>query len=180
MKGAYKRVQTLADLTALIEQLVDEEWATIKSTNGQRIATKFKLDLTSRVKLQSFSNWPPLSPLYKQQKAKRGLDPRTLIARMDYLRAIKVQHQKVKGGDDQYTVGLPQQAKHYSGLTYNQLAAVHEYGTKDRRIPARPHWRPTIHKFQGLQPRFEREMQDRIVRRVEARLRAAMSGGTAP
>lgn len=180
MKGTYKRVQTLEDLTSLIEQLVAEEWDEIKASNGQRIATKFKLDLTSRIKLQAFSNWPPLSPQYKAYKAKRGLDPRTLIARMDYLRAIRVRHQRTQKGDDEYTVGLPQQARHYSGLTYNQLAAVHEYGSKDRRVPARPHWRPTIRKFQDLQPRFEREMQDRIVRRVEARLRAAVGGDTTP
>jgi len=169
-----KRVRTLQDLTALIEELVAEEWDHIKVANGKRIATKFKLDLTSRVKLQAFDHWPPLSPLYVQQKAKRGLDPRTLIARMEYLKSIRVRSTRDQKGDQTYTVGVPQYAKHYSGLTFMQLAAIHEYGTRDRRVPARPHWRPTIRKFQALQPRFEREMQDRIVRRVGTKLRAAL------
>lgn len=36
-----------------------------------------------------------------------------------------------------------------SGLTNKELAMVHEYGTKDKHIPARPIWRKTYKDFKG-------------------------------
>ena len=36
-----------------------------------------------------------------------------------------------------------------SGLTNKELAMVHEYGTKDKHIPARPIWRKTYRDFKG-------------------------------
>lgn len=36
------------------------------------------------------------------------------------------------------------QGNHTSGLSYLELASIHEYGRRDKSIPARPVWRPSF------------------------------------
>ena len=162
--------EKISDIPTLAQKLMQEEWERIKSDAGWRIANKFKLDLIVGIKMQSF-NHAPLSPTYLKHKARQGLDTRILIAKMDYLKSIRVQRKD----KNTFITGVPRKAIHYSGLTYEQLAAIHEYGSPARNIPARPHWRHTIKKHIALQPKYEQEMRQRLLRNVERRLRAALS-----
>lgn len=48
---------------------------------------------------------------------------------------------------DGTTVSVENSARDDSPLTNLELAIVHEYGTKDKHIPARPVWRSTFYDF---------------------------------
>jgi len=73
-----------------------------------------------------------LTPDWKAEKKRRGLDPRKLVATQEYVNSIQVF--PVRGG---YAVG-----------TDWEFVLVHEYGAPAANIPARPHWRPTVNKWQ--------------------------------
>lgn len=73
-----------------------------------------------------------LTPDWKAEKRRRGLDPRKLVATQEYVNSIQVF--PVRGG---YAVG-----------TDWEFVLVHEYGAPAANIPARPHWRPTVNKWQ--------------------------------
>lgn len=48
------------------------------------------------------------------------------------------------------TVSVEDSPRDDSPLTNLELAIVHEYGTKDRHIPARPVWRDTFNDFKEI------------------------------
>lgn len=50
---------------------------------------------------------------------------------------------------DGTTVSVEDSTRDDSSLSNLELAIVHEYGTKDRHIPARPVWRDTFRDFKG-------------------------------
>jgi len=50
---------------------------------------------------------------------------------------------------EETTVSVEDTPREDSGLTNKELAMVHEYGTKDKHIPARPIWRKTYKDFKG-------------------------------
>lgn len=58
------------------------------------------------------------------------------------------------------TVSVENSARDDSPLTNLELAMVHEYGTKDKHIPARPVWRETFKDFRE-------ETHDRIAEFLE-------------
>jgi len=163
-----------SDLTKQVHRALKEEWDRLKEQEGKKLAREFKNDLRTRIKLQAFTSWVPLSPEYKKRKEKLGLDPRTLMARGDYVNSIRIR----RTTENTYVVDVPQTVKHYSGLTYKELAAVHEYGSKKAHIPARPHWRPTIRRYQARKRELEKAMQEKLVQRVEKRVKASLSGGS--
>ena len=51
---------------------------------------------------------------------------------------------------DGTTVSVEDSARDDSPLSNLELAIVHEYGTKDRHIPARPVWRETFKDFKDV------------------------------
>lgn len=90
--------------------------------------------------LQSQSyDWAPLNPEYKRRKEKKGLSGKILIATGDYYNAIKYEITS-----DAVWVGVPNKIHKPSGLNYNILARVHEFGSETMKIPARPLWRPAL------------------------------------
>lgn len=62
-------------------------------------------------------------------------------------------------------VGLPSNARHYSGLTLNQLAIILEYG--NGKIPARPLWRPAT-KAAGGTKELRRILMREIRRKISS------------
>ncbi len=94
-----------------------------------------------------------LSKTYARYKLRKGLDGRTLLALGDYVRSIEVFRSDRKDAGVTYRVRT-KPGKHYSGLTYNELGLVHEFGSAKAQIPARPHWRPvaaaTLKRFKRL------------------------------
>lgn len=97
--------------------------------------------LVENIESQSLS-FAPLTQAYLNRKIALGLDKRTLIATSNYVSSIEIRSTGSIGGRMSMFVG-PSEGTHVSGLPMNAIAAIHEYGTSDGRIPARPHYRPT-------------------------------------
>jgi len=91
--------------------------------------------LTRGIKEQTFA-LTPLSRRYLEQKIACGYDRRILIRSGDYLNAIRVRTTARSAA-----VEVNPNSKTDTGIPMNTLALWLEYGT--RRMPARPHWRPT-------------------------------------
>ena len=92
-------------------------------------------------------NLKPLSKSYLEYKKRTGLDPRILIATKTYVDKIRAKPIRKKGKIVSYTVGPPDGIHEPSGLPYRTLARIHEFGSRDKRIPARPVWRPAWSAF---------------------------------
>lgn len=82
-----------------------------------------------------------LNKAYARFKFRRGLDGRILLASGDYINAIEVFRSDTKEANVTYRVRL-KPGTHRSGMTFNKLGLIHEFGSARRKIPARPHWRP--------------------------------------
>lgn len=82
-----------------------------------------------------------LSKAYARFKFRQGLDGRILLATGDYINAIEVFKSEVKGIGVTYRVRL-KPGTHRSGMTFNKLGLIHEFGSARAKIPSRPHWRP--------------------------------------
>lgn len=82
--------------------------------------------------------WQALSVAYKSQKERKGLASQMLIARGDLKNAIKT----IVNNDVGF-VGIRSGAKNTEGKSLEIIAAVHEYGSITRNIPARKLWQPT-------------------------------------
>jgi len=103
----------------------------------QRLAEEFADDLKATIERQIIT-WVPLSKPYATRKRMLGLDPRILIAKGTYVRSIRPEKQL----DGSWQVAVPNTPlKVGSKYTLQDLARWLEFGTK--RMPARPHWRPT-------------------------------------
>ena len=138
------------------------------------LAVVLKEYITQVIYSQQY-NWKKLSPKYLEWKRKKGLDQRTLIATGDYVAQIQVR--KIGRGTGQQTVvGVPTargKNVHYSGYTYTKLANLHEFGSKDHVLPARPHWRPAKSWLVRNLPKIRRRMAKRVAREI----RSKMGGG---
>lgn len=77
-------------------------------------------------------------PLAESTKARKG-SSKALIDHGDLVRSINVT--KVGGGD--FFVGVHRNVTARDGQPMVNIAEVHEFGTRDGRIPARPYLRPT-------------------------------------
>lgn len=122
----------------------------------KQVAHEFKRDLKQRIREQDFGNdigerkWPPLNPQYLKWKKAQGLDERMLIATGRYLKSIWVM-KRYYGRNLSWQIGVRKQIHGPSGLPYPVLARILEYGSKKRRIPPRPHWRPTLRRIRREQ-----------------------------
>lgn len=88
--------------------------------------------------------WASLNEVYLQKKIALGLDERILIATGSYLDGIIIGEVtgRMKSKVSIFVGANPQAIHAPSGLPMSYLGAIHEYGTRDGRIPARPHYRP--------------------------------------
>lgn len=135
----------------------------------RRWAEEFAQALKSVIRKQLF-DWKPLSPEYAKYKERKGLDPRILVATGDYVDAIGVHREETRTKGVIYRVGFAPGAIHEpSGLPYNRLAHIHEFGvfTGTAEIPARPHWRPTIARFKLRIPRVKKGIVRRVLKEFE-------------
>jgi len=82
---------------------------------------------------------PALSPI---TRAKKGHGTK-LVDSNELASSIEVTPAQTNGQDG--FVGIPKGRGHRGGLSLEQLAAIHEFGTA--RIPARPFIGPTLKKF---------------------------------
>jgi hypothetical protein len=108
-------------------------------------AYRFKSELIRAIEEQSI-DWPPLSPGYKSYKRKKGLDPRMLIATRRLINSFIVRQDLM----NLRVIVMVDPNAHYEGnLSVAFIDKILEYGTMDGRIPARPHWRVVVKRFQS-------------------------------
>lgn len=92
--------------------------------------------------------WPPLSAKYFMEKVRKGLSLKMWEATSDLKNHLYVKNTKKKGA--RITVGFNKTLKHKtSGLPYEYLCQILEYGSILRKIPPRPLFRTVLKKMQG-------------------------------
>lgn len=117
----------------------------------------------------------PFKPLADSTKAARkgGGSSKALIDDGDLIRSIKV---LPLFGGEAYFVGVHKMAVDKKGNELANIAEVHEFGTKDGRIPARPFLRPS---FQAWSKGIESRMLARLLKIIGWSKLAAMGQGAA-
>lgn len=107
----------------------------------------FKLRL-ARQEFPSFQA-VPLSEAYRDWKMYKGLDERTMIRTGHYRESIQLMWKEIDGklrfcigyAENQYATDIDGVA---IPLPLNVLASIHEYGSINAGVPARPHWGPQL------------------------------------
>ena len=132
---AEKIVNRYSHFVKVLNQRILE---TVAETYYRRLITHFeKQDLSLA----------PLASWYAEWKAMHGLDSRILIASGEMLSAIK----KGNAKNGEVFVGIKGGRKHKgSGLDVALLALIHEYGSANRGIPARPVFRTTLSELEQI------------------------------
>lgn len=111
-------------------------------------AKQFAEDVRQIILRQKY-RWKPLSKRWLRYKEKHGLDPRTHIATKTYVKSIRARPRRRLGRTVSWSVGpgRPNQIHRPSGMRFTELARILEFGSRSRRIPPRPHWRPAWSAF---------------------------------
>lgn len=84
-------------------------------------------------------DWDPLSPAYLAAKLRKGYSEKTMIRTSTYFQNIT----SWKQGDTAY-VGVKRETLEKDGKPVYEIARLHEYGSLNGIIPARPLWQPTL------------------------------------
>jgi len=90
----------------------------------------------------------PLAPLndwYRQWKEKHGLDSRILIATGELMDNIKIYDIAI----GKAFIGIKGGKQHKGGIDMALLALIHEYGSVERGMPARPLYRLTFEELKS-------------------------------
>ena len=131
-----------------------------------------------QLRIQSGTTQPGLSPAYREWKAENGYNLGTLIRTGTYLRSLQLD--VTPDGFSISPVGMEPNIEQMYGSrvkseprSYEEIAMWLEYGTK--RMPARPHWRPTAYRARGKFPSVMRT----VVEAAFERSRMGRFGGSA-
>ena len=84
------------------------------------------------------STWPELGDKYRKWKSKHGFSNLMLMRTKDMFNRITSFSTK-----EEVFIGLRREALNREGESLANIAAVHEFGSKKRGIPARPFLMPT-------------------------------------
>jgi hypothetical protein len=157
----------------VLVQGVEEAVKDTAAIECRRIALDFKDDLISAVRQQKYP-MQELSDRWKKKKQKEKLDPRMLIASGKYLQNIRIRKMRQTRGQQGWVVEpTPFRVKKYKfqkeapKITYQKLAAIHEFGYPKLNIPARPHWTPTIEDYQARGQQIRKEVQAAFAKRFD-------------
>jgi hypothetical protein len=153
------RAPHIPDLRRIVQPVIDAVRARADSrvrTFAEKEATTFK----QRIVGQDFMSFKqvPLNRRYLEWKAKHGLSTKTMIALGDYVKYIRAHyHVRQDGGLNVYIGHHPSLCVRDSrtGRTRHEwpmqtVAAIHEFGSANGHVPARPHWQPF---YWGMLPR---------------------------
>jgi len=124
----------------------------VASTAVQSFAEQEREAFVRRIEQQDFQSFDaaPLTPRYAAWKAKKGLDPRIMIATGWYKGKIETFKRKNSKLSTTFHVGFKARtlARDEKGQRVPfplwKVARVHEKGSVKMHIPARPHWRPHL------------------------------------
>lgn len=136
-KGLSKKIK---GLTRIIKQVTEEACqAAAREIAKQGAKEAFEV-IENQTKAEM---WPPLRPKYLKRKISEGYDPLMLVRSRFYLEHISWWKNRSTGSgrQAQYKFGVRQAIHPDAHMPLGQLAAIHEYGTRDGRVPARMFWR---------------------------------------
>lgn len=160
-KAAMKTFATMA------QQFANEE--------VEAQAVRDKDAFVARIKAQAFPSFKryPLSPRWIATKDAAGRDTRVMIATGTMVNNIKVFRRKGRRiGQVSYRIGFHhrKRARDLDGrivpMTLNELAAIHEYGSRDHRVPARTHWRVFARELADRAPVERRRIARTVARKI--------------
>lgn len=124
----------VTSITRSLEQLGQQAMAEGLAKTGLYAEGKSKKHISSQD-----LNWTPLKKSYKDMKSKRGFSTNILVKSSAYFQSIT----SWSKGKTVY-VGVKKVARDKEGNEIANIAAVHEFGSTKRNIPARPLWQPTL------------------------------------
>jgi hypothetical protein len=90
-------------------------------------------------------NWEALQPSTISGKVRLGYSENILVRSSTYFSSITSYVRK-----DTALAGVKKEAKYADGEKVANIAAIHEYGSPDRNIPARPLWEPTLNEARTI------------------------------
>lgn len=138
------------------ELLLDRIFAAQPQAPGKKVVDRPTRTRLPKLKAAPRRPFPhaPLSKRHRQHKAREGQDGRILVATGDYVEGIEVfRGEQVRGGV-YYMVRPAARTHEPSGLRLTTIARILELGSARHKIPARPHWSPTV---RDVIRRFEQE-----------------------
>lgn len=144
-------------LPKLVNKLVSDSFTRLAGSEGPKISAEYRFALTLGLRQQTYRH-QALSPRYKAYKIRVGLDKRTLIATREYMSSIRWRQVTPMI----WMVDVPSRRHRTAKINMRKLARIHEYGTRNGLIPARPIWAPTTRKFRLLAPMYAVKMEQRL------------------
>lgn len=112
----------------------------VSMTEAELIAKQVRKEIRRDI-LRQRKKWKPLVSAYKKYKKQQGYDTRIYIMTKEFLNSIVV----IKGKTGYY-VGMKPGNHSKANIDYGLLAAILEFGSESRNIPARPLWRAAIRR----------------------------------
>jgi len=110
-----------------------------------KLATAQNVEVTKSALVKHIQNqdlkWKKLNPKYKAWKKKKGLSTATLISTSELMQSMTT---KIASDKLSAFVGVLRSGKRKDGEKPVLIAAVHEFGSKKRKIPKRPLFQPTF------------------------------------
>lgn len=104
----------------------------------KRIGLETERKVVKYIKRQP-KTWPPLSPAYRTYKSSQGYSTNMLRKTGDYINSINSQ---LSDNNRTVFIGAKKASISKQGESYALIAAVLEFGSRKRNIPARPHFSP--------------------------------------
>lgn len=129
------------------------------------VAKKFLESLKQSVYFQSL-DLVPLSPRYAKQKESKGLDPRILINTGEYIETIEIVENQVSKGVLEIVIQAPDHDHSETKINLRLLSRLLEYGSKNEKMPARPHWRPVMKEFIALRGELAKDVTDVVALKI--------------
>lgn len=131
------------DIVGLFTQRLGRELSASRAIALKRIALESEKIAKQHIQRQDLK-WSPLNAAYLKRKLAQGMNKKILIRTSTYFQSVTGY---VEG--DTALAGIKREAKDKDGKSLANIAAVHEYGSKRRNIPARPLWKPTYAEMLG-------------------------------
>lgn len=127
----------------LVSNLAKNMGADVKHANKislMQLAARAEAKAVKHLRDQDLK-WKRLSPKYAEQKKKRGLSPKTLIATSSMMQSVT---SKVNQEGTVSYAGVFRKSRNKEGQLIADIAKTMEYGSIVRGIVARPLWRPVF------------------------------------
>lgn len=145
----------------------------IAKSQAESIAKEFAESVKKIIKKQLYK-WKPLNERHLAKKKSMGLDERILIATKEYVESIKAIPKKILGVTTSWSVGPGAKGKVHKvtkgkekskRILMRTLSRWLEFGNK--RMPARPHWRPAWSAFLRKKKLTSRRIIKKVTKEVK-------------